>query len=168
MRVEKLTMWVEKLATWAGKNKGTVYSFECVLHAFVGLCIMFVAYQIGHKHICLLQDGVRTQGRIAEYKDEVFITTVTNFSNTSTRQGMISLPIVEFRIEDRVIRFKDWIGRESRYVATGIVPVIYSSGDPSIAMVDRPILNWMPWAPVFIAGLFLALVSVKNWLRGSL
>ena len=56
------------------------------------------------------------------------------------------MPIVEFKLGDRTIRFKDWMGSS---VAAGLnnpVPVIYDSSEPSVAMIDRHVWNWIPWA----------------------
>ena len=68
------------------------------------------------------------------------------------------MPIVEFKLGDRTIRFKDWMGSS---VAAGLnnpVPVIYDSSEPSVAMIDRPVRNWIPWAPAFVLALFWVLV----------
>jgi len=74
------------------------------------------------------------------------------------------MPIVEFKLGARTIRFKGWMGSS---VAAGLnnpVPVIYDSPAPSLAMIDRPVWNWIPWAPAFVLGLFLVLVAIKGWL----
>ena len=44
------------------------------------------------------------------------------------------------------------------------VTVLYDPARPSDAMIDRPVWNWLPWAPIGAVGLFLALVAVKGWL----
>jgi hypothetical protein len=32
-------------------------------------------------------------------------------------------------------------------------------------MIDRPVWNWIPWAPTFAVGLFLALVGLKGFFQ---
>ncbi len=44
------------------------------------------------------------------------------------------------------------------------VTVLYDSANPTSAMIDRPVMNWIPWAPTFAVGLFLILVAIKAWL----
>jgi hypothetical protein len=41
------------------------------------------------------------------------------------------------------------------------VIVLYDPANPSLAMIDRPVWNWLPWAPIFALGLFLVLVAIK-------
>jgi hypothetical protein len=42
------------------------------------------------------------------------------------------------------------------------VIVLYDPTNPSVAMIDRPVWNWIPWAPTFAVGLFLALAAIKG------
>ena len=44
------------------------------------------------------------------------------------------------------------------------VTVLYDPAHPSDAMIDRPIWNWLPWAPIGAVGLFLILVAMRGWL----
>jgi len=75
------------------------------------------------------------------------------------------MPIIEFQTNGRVVRFRDWITDQSGFLDRDSVPIIYNPNDLSIALVDRPVINWLLWAPFFFAGLFLVLVTTKNWLQ---
>jgi len=157
MSVEQFNMRIKKLTQWAGDNSGTVESYRSLAAIIVGLLCMFIAYQIGNAHFHLILEGVKAQGRIVDHKQ---------YSSSTKGPTSISyIPIVEFQIENRIVRFTDWKGSQS--TSLDPVPIIYNSDDPSEAMIDRPIWNWMPWAPIFFAGLFLVLVSIKNWLKFS-
>jgi hypothetical protein len=47
------------------------------------------------------------------------------------------------------------------------VTVLYDPENPSLAMIDQPVWNWIPWAPTSGVGLILLLVGTKGWLRSS-
>ena len=74
-------LWLEKLIPWAAKNRTKIYNSECLLHTLVGFFLVFLSYQIGHKHINLLQNGVKAWGIVVDYKQEAFVTN-SGFSNT--------------------------------------------------------------------------------------
>ena len=79
------------------------------------------------------------------------------------RWDYASLPIVKFRAGDEVVQFKDWMGAKAE-VLNVRVRVLYDPANPYVAMIDRPVWNWIPWAPTFGVGLFLVLVAIKGWL----
>ena len=70
--------------------------------------------------------------------------------------------IVEFRTGDRVLHFKNWLGSSSTGDLHTSVAVLYDPVDPTTAMIDRPVMNWIPWAPCFVVGVFLVLVAIKG------
>jgi hypothetical protein len=47
------------------------------------------------------------------------------------------------------------------------VTVLYDPANPTLAMIDRPVYNWIPWGPTFAVGLFLVIVAIKGALRFS-
>src|SRR5204862_7074423 len=51
--------------------------------------------------------------------------------------------LVEFNAGDRVVRFQEWKGSESRDGTGWSVPVIYDPADLSFAMIDRGSWNWL-------------------------
>lgn len=72
------------------------------------------------------------------------------------------LPIVEFEALGDKVHFE-----ERKLVSQGegvgwSVAVLYDPNNVSLAMIDRPLWNWMPWAPALAMGAFLALVSLKG------
>jgi hypothetical protein len=75
------------------------------------------------------------------------------------------MPIVEFHTHDRFIQFEDWLGSNSAGALSNPVIVLYDPANPSLAMIDRPVWNWLPWAPIFALGLFLVLVAIKGALH---
>ena len=151
----KLVRHIERLSEWADENKSKVESYRSAASISVGLLLMFLGYQIGNSHFHLILDGIRTNGRIVEYERTV----INPMDSTSTT----FIPIVELQYKNQTIRFKDWKGSQSN--SPKDVLVIYDLSQPSVAMIDRPIWNWMPWAPMFIGGLLLLLASIKNWLK---
>ncbi len=146
-------MKVSDLVQWMTGNRAKVLRYTYFLQVFVGVFLMLFAYYTGRVHFDLIRKGVRTTGRIIDYKEEYF-----GRSNSTSA----FMPIVEFKARDRVIRFKDWIGSNSTGELNNTVTILYDPGDPSAAMIDRPLWNWLPWAPIFALGVFLTLVGSKN------
>ena len=75
------------------------------------------------------------------------------------------MPIVEFHTSDRFVQFEDWLGSNSTGALYNPVIILYDPANPSLAMIDRPVWNWLPWAPIFALGLFLVLVAIKGAFR---
>ena len=114
---------------------------------------------MGHEHLRLIRSGVRTQGKIVDSKMEGFTTRSRSGSTSSHNAHM---PIVEFQAGDRTVRFKDWLGSSAAPALNQMVPVIYAREDPPVAMIDRKVMNWIPWAPTLAVGLFLVVVGMKG------
>ena len=154
-----VNLWLEKLTRWSRDNQDRLYHFQCFLTAMMGLLLITLAYFMGgNTHFPLILDGVRTQGRIVDFQEHV----------SRSRKGASPtayMPIVEFKIGNKVVRFSDWLGSETNSLPDGDVPVIYDAANPTVAMIDRPIGNWMPWSPIFIVGLFGVLLGIKNWIK---
>jgi hypothetical protein len=74
------------------------------------------------------------------------------------------MPVVEFPARARVVRFTDWLGSSVRTAGYEGVPVIYRRAEPSLAMIDLPVGNWLPWGPTLAVGFFLALDAMRGWL----
>jgi hypothetical protein len=75
------------------------------------------------------------------------------------------MPSVEFQAGDRFVQFQDWLGAKIAGTAKVSVIVLYDPVNPSVAMIDRPVWNWIPWAPTFAVGVFLVLVAVRGAFR---
>lgn len=139
-------------------NRAKLLRYAFLLQLPVGLIFMALFYPMGKVHFDLIRKGLRAPGKIVDYKEEYF-------KSTSGSSSTSFMPIVEFRAGDRVIRFEDWMGSNSTGGMSGPVTVLYSPADPSVAMIDRPVWNWIPWAPTFVLGLFLVLVAIKGAFR---
>ena len=74
----------------------------------------------------------------------------------------MSLPVVEFVLGGNQVRFVDWKGGASNY---GTVAVLYDSDVQQRAIIDRPLLNWLPWGAFSIAGAFLVMAAISGWGR---
>ena len=132
-----------------------------IFQAFAGLLLIGLAYFMGAAHFHLIRAGIRTPGKIVGYKQQYF--TSSSGSTSSTTTGY--MPIVEFLAGDRVIQFQDWLGTKIARTANVSVIVLYDPVNPFVAMIDRPVWNWIPWAPTFAVGLFLVLVAVRSAFR---
>lgn len=154
---EQLGSGINKLATWTGSNKAKVLRYTHVVQAVVGLFLLLFGYYIGKQHFRLIRGGVRTQGTIVGYQQESMP------DGGGTRWDTASMPIVKFQAGNRVVQFKDWMGSKAPVMNVRVV-VLYDLANPSVAMIDRPVWNWIPWAPTMGMGLFLVFVSIKGLL----
>jgi uncharacterized protein DUF3592 len=152
---------VQQLVAWMNANRGKVFRYGRILQLFAGLVFLGLGYFMGHAHFHLLRQGVRAPGRIVGYKQESFRT--TSGTTSTTTNGY--MPLVEFHTNDRFVQFEDWLGAgiaESKNVP---VIVLYDPANPSVAMIDRPVWNWIPWAPTFAVGLLLVLSAFNGFFK---
>jgi Protein of unknown function (DUF3592) len=149
---------VQALAAWMANNRAKVQRYTYVVQILTGLFLLLLGYVIGKDHFNLIRQGVRAPGVVVVYKAESFRDS-RNFSST----GYMS--IVQFQAGERVIRFKDWLGSSVAGPSGRPVSVLYDPSNPTIAMIDRPVLNWIPWAPTMGVGLFLLLVGLRGLSR---
>lgn len=149
----------EELVAWFQNNKEKVFRYIVLLQALLGLFLMAFGYYAGRSHFQLIRQGARTQGEIIGHVQERFRDSRRNTSSTAF------MPVVEFRQGDRLIHFQDWLGSSSTGNLHNRVTVLYNPADPAVAMIDRQVMNWIPWAPCFAVGVFLLLVALKNSLR---
>jgi hypothetical protein len=154
--------FADELTTWVDRNKAKILRYAYIPQALVGLLLVLLGYQIGKVHFHLIREGVRTQGKIIRFEQQYFTGRSANGSSTSS---IAFMPIVEFHAGDHAIQFKDWKGSGSAGGVNDAVTVLYDSADPAVAMIDRPVWNWIPWAPIFVVGFFLVLVAIKGWLE---
>jgi uncharacterized protein DUF3592 len=160
---EQAVSGINQLSAWATNNKEKILRYTRVAQAVTGLFLMALGYYIGREHFHLIRAGVRTPGTIVGYKEEYFRGDYSRASSSGTTAFM---PIVKFQAGDRVVQFKDWVGTNAA-VLNVRVTVLYDPANPSLAMIDRPVMNWIPWAPTFVVGLFLILVAIKAWLASA-
>jgi uncharacterized protein DUF3592 len=160
---ESTVSGIDQLSTWMASNKATVFRYTRVAQAVVGVFLMLLGYYIGREHFHLILAGTRTQGTIVGYKEQYF---ANNYSRPSSSGTNAFMPLVKFQAGDRVVQFKDWMGTNAA-VLNVRVTVLYDPANPSVAMIDRPVWNWIPWAPTFAVGLFLLLVAITASSRPS-
>jgi len=153
---EQALSGISQLATWMGNNKARVLRYTRVAEVLVGLFFVCFGYFIGKDHYRLIRQGVRTPGTIVGYKQESFP------DRGNTRWDTAFMPIVKFQTRGRDVEFKDWMGTNAAVGWKTPVTVLYDPDNPSVAMIDRPVWNWIPWAPTFALGLFLILVGIKG------
>ena len=154
---------INRLAEWTTNNKAKILHYTRVAQAVTGLFLILLGYYIGREHFHLIREGVRAPGTIVGYKQEYF---PGNYSRPSSSGTTAFMPLVKFQAGDRMIQFKDWMGTNAA-VLNVRVTVLYDPANPSSAMIDRPVWNWIPWAPTFAVGLFLVLVAIKAWLASA-
>jgi hypothetical protein len=126
--------------------------------ALTGLFFLGLSHFLGFAHFHLIREGARAPGRIVAYQEEIF-------RRSSGSSSTSFMPVVEFRANDRAIQFRDWLGSNSTGALSSSVVVLYDPANPSVAMIDRPVWNWIPWAPTFAVGLFLVLVAIKGFFQ---
>jgi Protein of unknown function (DUF3592) len=149
----------EELVSRLTNNRAKLLRYAFIPQAIAGLFLLALSYFMGYAHFRLIREGVRAPGRIVGYKQENFRRSSESFSTTGY------MPIVEFHTNDRFVQFQDWLGTRIAGSANLPVIVLYDPANPAIAMIDRPLGNWLPWAPIFVVGLFLLLVSIKGALH---
>jgi hypothetical protein len=146
---------------WMLANRARIFRYYFIPQLLVATLFLSFAYVTGKTHARLLLTGTHTQGKIVALKPVRFQSRSTS---GSTRVSTIYEPTVEFTLNDHVIRFQEWKGSESNAGLGWSVPVIYDASDPSFAMLDRGLWNWLPWAPCFAIGLLVALSGTKGLL----
>lgn len=90
----------------------------------IGL-IIFSCY-IGKNNFYLIWKGMRTQGTIVDFKQVNW----TSRSKNGTTTHSPFMPIVEFQINDQVVRFQDSVGSNSAAGLKSQTTVLYDPDDP--------------------------------------
>ena len=155
-------MTPEEWARLADRVVGLIPRYLYVLQALAGAVLLSVGYFMGHVHFRLIQQGVRAPGTVVALQQK----RIGNAINGHTAD-LAFMPIVEFHAGEQVVRFQDWKGSASGGSLGTRVTVLYDPARSSDAMIDRPVWNWMPWAPMFALGVFLTFVAIKGWLQSD-
>jgi hypothetical protein len=150
-----------QLAARMTANREKIMRYAWIPQLFGGLVLLGLGYFMGHAHFRLIHQGLRVPGRIVGYKQESFRNSSSNTSSTSY------MPIVEFHTSDRFVQFEDWLGTNVAGNKGVPVTVLYDSANPTIAMIDRPVWNWIPWAPTFAVGFLLTLSAINRFFRSQ-
>jgi hypothetical protein len=146
---------------WMLANREKLFRYAFIPQFLVAVALLSVAYFTGKTDVHLLLNGARTQGKIVGFQRRE-LHTHRNPSSTGMYGRIVYLPIVEFQAQGTVVRFE-----EPKLVAHGEsvgwpVSVLYDPANATLAMIDRPFWNWMPWAPALAIGVLLALASLKG------
>jgi hypothetical protein len=154
---------IEEVVDLLKSNRQKMLRYMAGVQLLLGLFLLFMAYYMGHTHLHLIRSGGRAPGRVVGYQQHDFISSTGNSRSYTT--GF--LPVVEFNVNGRDVRFTDWLGSSSTGRLPDKVTVLYDVSVPSIAMIDRPVMNWIPWAPIAAVGCFLCIVGLKGFLRSA-
>lgn len=145
---------------WIRLHAGKVRRILPWLQIATGAVLVAVAWHIGKTPITLMASGSRTTGEIVRFDYET--------SGPIYQRAYSALhPVVEFAAGSQRVQFRDRWGSRSSGGVHDRVPVLFDSREPSVALIDRPLLNWMPWAPILVVGLFLVLVGGLAKVRGK-
>jgi uncharacterized protein DUF3592 len=148
---------VEPAVAWILAHRDALRRYAWIPQLMVSLFLLVMAYVMGADHLRLIRDGVRAPGRVVGSERRYF----GGVHDSSVgRTGY--LPIVEFTADGRTVRFTDWLGSSSSGLLPTNVIVIYERQTPTTAMIDRQIMNWMPWAPIGAVGILLTLVALNG------
>jgi hypothetical protein len=158
---------LEQSISWVLDNRSKIQRYGYIPRGLVGVLFLVLGCLMGKAHFQLLLSGTGTTGTIVGYKAQEF----SKFSRSTARgapgSGLRSIgymPIVEFDVDIHSFQFQDWLGANSTPTKGTRVKVLYDETDPSKAMIDRSVMNWIPWGPMAAVGLFLVLVALKGWL----
>ena len=133
-----------------------VRAFMWIPQALSGLFLLTLGLWIGRDHLDLIRHGQSARGRIVTFKEEHWKPNLNRMPVTAL------IPIVEFPVAGRTIRFEDWLGGRRSEFKDASVPVLYLPARPSTAMIDRPLWNWIPWAPIAAVGLLLLFAALRG------
>jgi hypothetical protein len=146
---------------WILANRAKIFRYAFVPQFLVAVVLLSVAYFTGKTDVHLLLKGARTRGKIVGFQRRELQTHRDPGSNGMFGR-IVYLPIVEFEAQGTVVRFE-----EPKLVAHGEgigwpVAVLYDPANVSVAIIDRPFWNWIPWAPALAIGVLLALASLRG------
>ncbi len=146
---------------WMLANRARILRYAFVPQFLVAVALLAFAHFTGKTDLHLLLRGARTRGKIVGFQRRQ-LQTHRNPSSTGMFGRNVYLPIVEFEAQGAIVRFED-----PKLVSQGEsvgwpVAVLYDPRNVSLAIIDRPFWNWMPWAPFLAIGVLLALMSLRG------
>ncbi|MBM5571224.1 MULTISPECIES: DUF3592 domain-containing protein [Deefgea] len=134
-------------------------SVAVYLQIGLGLLLLGFAQQTGLERLALLWDGQRAAGQIVRYIEVEPV----RFSESVWFKAM-----VVYEHNGQQIEFADWNSREYASGVPQEVVVLFDPQQPSQAMIRRGnVLDWMPWAPFAVLGVFLLIVGLLGLVRQS-
>lgn len=145
--------------TWLLNNRAKAMQYARALRIVTGLFLLTGAYFMGRTNVWLLVRGVKADGRIVDYQQR----SIRTRTDTSIG-GKAYMPVVEYRLGSKVVRFEDWLGSSIAGDVNKPVAVLCDTANPTTAMIDRGVWNWLPWGPLAAVGMLLLLSGIKNLL----
>ena len=146
---------------WLLANRAKILRYAFVPQLFAAIALLAFAYFTGKTDIHLLLNGARTRGKIVGFHRRQ-LHTHRNPSSTGMFGRNVYLPVVEFEAQGTVVRFEE---KKLVTQSEGVgwpVAVLYDPGNLSLAMIDRPFWNWIPWAPALALGALLLLPGLSG------
>ena len=137
-------------------NREKILRYAFVFQFLAALPFLLFAYSTGKVHTRLLLKGAATTGTVVA-------SVPVQFASGSSRRTSYEAVVVFLLGEDQ-FRFQEWKATKVAPTLGTRVSVIYDPADPDVAMVDRGYLNYLPWAPCAVIGLFLLIVAIKGLL----
>jgi uncharacterized protein DUF3592 len=152
----------QEQAAWLLANREKLIRYAFIPQVLAAAIFLSFSYVTGKDHARLLFKGVRTQGTIIAFK----AVRMPNRSSSGTTNSMTTIyePLIEFSAGDRTFRVQEWKGSRISERPGRSVVVLYNPANPSVAMMDRGISNWIPWAITLACGLPVALAALKGLL----
>lgn len=132
-----------------------------VVGLVVGLSFLIFGIYISGPRVFVLRGPAKTVGRVTGSVRRSG--SIWNAQHTTQYTVTGYDPTVEFQAGGRRIDFEDWRSTQRLPPVNSAVPVIYDPRDPSKAMIDLALWNFIPWAPITIVGLLLFLNALKYW-----
>jgi hypothetical protein len=148
---------------WLMANRARIIRWMFIPQLLIALLFLGFAYRTGRTHVRVLLRGVHAQGTIISVRPVRITTSSTSRSGVSS-SSVIYLPLVEFMVQGRLIRFEEWKGTQSNSGVGSSVSVLYDPVEVSSAMLDRRMWNWLPWGPCFIIGAILFVAGLTGFL----
>lgn len=144
---------LDQAAVWLINRRRKIVRYGWIPSGILGVLLLAAAYHFGKVPVPLILEGQRTTGTIVDYEER-----------PGSKKGEPGFwPVVEFYANARWFRFTHWVGG-ARGPTGEPVSVLYEAANPSNAMLDRPVVKWMPWGPLTALGLLLTLSALQRWL----
>ena len=145
---------------WLAANRERIFRYAFILQFIAALPFLLFAYSTGKVHTRLLLKGAATTGTVVASVPVQF----ASGSNPASSHRTSYEAVVVFLVGEAQFRFQEWKATRAAPTLGARVLVFYDPADPDIAMVDRGYLNYLPWAPCAVIGLFLLIVAIKGLL----
>ena len=154
---------VQEFVAWMLRNKSAIFRYAFVVELLGGMLLCGLGYVMGTTQLRLVTRGVKTEGTIVDFRTE---TIGARRSDGTSRTSNAQMAVVEYHaMGDKKVRFEDWLDDSRSRQKNDRVPVLYDPENPNVAMIDRPLWNWIPWAPILAFGILLVMSGLASGIR---